>query len=333
MTDLPPAIAMLQMATGFQVSQALYAAAELDIAGLLTQRPRTVEELAQATDSDPDALRRLLRFLESLGVFRVSDGTVHVTDLGEVLAEGVPGSARGIIRYWMVTHYAPYADILHTIRTGEPAATRYFGRPFFEWVNEHPEIAQLQNAAMVSGGEALREAALAEYVLPGDGTVADIGGADGNILSRLLAAQPERRGIVFDLPEVVAGARTRLSDAGLADRVDVVGGDFFESVPAADNYVMSSILHDWSDRDGIRILQRVATAASPGARLVLLELIVPEDASPHYTKSVDLTMMTMVGGRERTATEWRELLHAGGFTLDRIIENPAAFSIIEATVR
>jgi hypothetical protein len=333
MTDVPPAITMLEMATGFQVSQALYAAAELDIAGLLVQRPRTVVELAEATDANPDALGRLIRYLESIEVFRVNDGIVEVTDLGEVLAEGVPGSARGIIRYWMATHYAPYADLMYTIRTGEPAATHYLGKPFFDWVSERPEMVELQNAGMESGGEALREAALADYMLPGDGTVADIGGADGNILSRLLAAQPDRRGIVFDLPDVVDDAHTRVQDAGLGDRVEVVGGDFFKAVPTAEVYVMSSVLHDWTGGDAIRILESIARAAPRGARLVLLELVVPEDASPHYTKSVDLTMMTMVGGRERTATEWRELLDAGGFRLDDIIEHPAAFSIIEATAR
>ena len=331
--DVPPAITMLEMATGFQVSQALYAAAELDIAGSVVERPRTVAELADATDANPDALGRLIRFLESVGVFRFNDGIVEVTDLGEVLADGVPGSARGIIRYWMATHYAPYGDLMHTIRTGEPAATHYLGKPFFDWISERPAMVELQNAGMVSGGEALREAALAEYVLPGDGTAADIGGADGNILSRLLAAQPERHGIVFDLPDVVEGAHAKLRDAGLTDRVEVVGGDFFDAVPIAEVYVMSSVLHDWSDADAIRILTTVARAAPRGARLVLLELVVPEDASPHYTKSVDVTMMTMVGGRERTATEWRELLDAGGFRLDGIIEHPAAFSIIEATVR
>jgi hypothetical protein len=142
-----------------------------------------------------------------------------------------------------------------------------------------------------------------------------------------------RRGIVFDLPEVVASAHQVLAAAGLTDRVEVVGGDFFESVPSADVYVMSVILHDWNDEKCLRILGNIAKAAPSGARLVLLELVVPEDASPHPSKSIDLVMLAMLGGRERTAGEWRDLLQAGGFFLDRIIDSPSPFSIVEATVR
>lgn len=333
MGDVPPFASMMQMLAGFQLSQALYVAAELDVAGLVLEKPRTIDELADATGADADALRRVVRFLETFGVFQVSEGTVAATELGATLVDGLPGSVRGLARYWMVTHYAPFSDLLHTVRTGETAATHYFGKPFFDWVIENPELVELQNAGMAAGGNAMRDAALAGYRLPGDGTVADIGGADGNVLSQLLENQPGRRGIVFDLPEVVGGAERVLSAAALTDRVEAVGGDFFEAVPVADVYVMSVVLHDWDDHKSTQILTNIAKAAPSGARLVLLEMVVPEDASPHPSKSMDLVMLTMLGGRERTASEWRDLLGAGGFTLDRVIETPSPFSIIEATVR
>jgi O-methyltransferase domain len=333
MNDVPPFVAMMQMLSGFQLSQALYTMAELDVPGLLLDGPRTVEELADATGADADALRRVIRFLETAGVFRVNDGTVEVTDLGATLADGTPGSVRGLARYWMETHYAPFGDLMHTVRTGETAATRHLGKPFFDWVTESPRLVELQNAGMAAGGNGMRDAALAGYRLPGTGTVADVGGADGNVLSQLLAADPERRGIVFDLPEVVAGAHPVLAAAGLTDRVRVVGGDFFEAVPAADVYVMSVILHDWDEEKCLRILRNIAKAAPSGARLVLLEMVVPEDASPHPSKSIDLVMLAMLGGRERTAAEWRDLLEAGGFSLDRVIVSPSPFSVIEATLR
>jgi hypothetical protein len=333
MNEVPPFVSMMQLLSGFQLSQALYTIAELDVAGLLLDKPRTVEELAEAAGADTDALRRVVRFLETVGVFRVNGDVVEVTDLGATLAEGVPGSVRGLARYWMETHYAPFGDLMHTMRTGETAATHHLGKPFFDWVTESPHLVELQNAGMAAGGNAMRDAALANYRLPGSGTVADIGGADGNVLSQLLATEPERRGIVFDLPQVVASAHAVLAAAGLMDQVEVVGGDFFESVPSADVYVMSVILHDWNDEKCLRILGNIAKAAPSGARLVLLELVVPENASPHPSKSIDLVMLAMLGGRERTAGEWRDLLHARGFSLDRIIDSPSPFSIIEATVR
>jgi hypothetical protein len=332
--DIPPFASMLQMLAGFQLSQALYTMAELDIPALLLDKPRTVEELAEATETNADSLARIIRFLESVGVFRVSDGTVEVTELGATLADDAPGgSARGIARFWMETHYAPFGDLLHTVRTGESAATHHFGVPFYDWVAEEPRRVELQNAAMAAGGNAIRDIALANYRVPGGGTVADLGGADGNVLAQLLAGDPERRGIVFDLPEVVAGAHPVLASAGLTARVDVVGGDFLESVPAADVYVMSQTLHNWSDESCLRILGNIAKVAPSGTRLVVVEMVVPEDGSPHPSKAIDLVMLAMLDGRDRSATQWRQLLQAGGFTLDRIIERPSPMSIIEATLR
>jgi O-methyltransferase domain/Dimerisation domain len=330
--EIPPAVRMQQLLTGFEVSQALYVIAELGVATALLDGPRSVKELALATGADLDALGRIIRFLASLGVFQTDGETVTVTDLGRTLADGPPDSVRGLARYWMKTHYAPFGELLHTARTGEIAAVKYLGRPFFEWISESPQLSDIQNTAMADGGRSARGDLLSGYKLPGSGTVADIGGADGTLLAEFLAGEPARHGIVFDLPNVVSTAARTLADAGMSERVAVIGGDFFESVPSADTYLMSVVLHDWDNAAAARILRNVAAAAAPGARLVLLEMVIPEGDGPHFTKMIDMVMLAMLGGRERTSAEWRKLLADGGFTLDRIVSGSAAFSAIEATL-
>jgi len=330
--EIPAAMRMQQLLGGFEVSQALYVIAELGVATALLEGPRTVEDLASATGADVDALWRIIRFLATLDVFRTDGETVEVTDLGRTLADGPVDSLRGLARYWMETHYAPFGSLLHTARTGQIGATEYLGKPFFEWVNESPHLAELQNIAMADGARSNRGELLESYQLPEGKTVADIGGADGTLLVELLARQPARRGIVFDLPGVLARASATLEAAGLSDRVTVVGGDFFENVPTADVYVMSVVLHDWDNASCVRILRNIAKAAAPGARLVLLEMVMPPGNSPHFTKMIDLTMLALLGGRERTETEWRRLLRDGGFTLARVVSGSGVISVIEATI-
>lgn len=333
MSALPPQASMFEMLLGFQSSQALFVVAELDVPTLLLSGPRTVEDLAAATGADSDRLRRLIRYLETVGVFRVSGDTVENTDLGSTLAEGTPGSLRTLARYWMQTHYSPYSDLLHTVRTGERAADHFLGKPFSHWIDEEPQRAELQKAVWASAGVDLKISALVDYRLPGDGAVADIGGADGSILMRLLAHEPDRHGIVFDLPASALNAQEKVASAGFADRISVVGGNFFDSVPKADVYLLCAVMHGWQDDKGVQILRNIAEAAPPRARLVLVESVVPEGSTPHTSKLLDVIMMAMAGGRERTASDWSKLLEAGGFTLDRIVETATPFSFLEATLQ
>lgn len=330
---LPAAVQIQQLLTGFEVSQALYVVAELGVATALLDGPRSVEDLAAATHSDADALGRIIRFLTPLGIFRSVDGGVAVTDLGRTLADGPADSVRGLARYWMETHYAPFSGLLHTARTGEVGAAKVLGKPFFEWVGESAHLAALQNSAMAGASRAARGDLLDVYQIPEGQTIADIGGADGTLLAELLARAPDRNGIVFDLPNVVAKAAETLVAAGVDNRATVVAGDFFvDSVPIADVYVMSVVLHDWDNAAATRILRNIAKVAAPGARLVLVEMVMPAGDGPHFTKMVDLTMLAMVGGRERTETEWRRLLPEGGFTVDRVVSGSGVMSAIEATV-
>jgi hypothetical protein len=185
---------------------------------------------------------------------------------------------------------------------------------------------------MASGGALLRGALVNQYELPEGRVVADIGGADGTMLTTLMARHPGREGIVFDLPAVAGAAKQTIRAAGLEDRMSVVSGNFFEGVPEADVYILSGVLHDWSDASSTDILHNVAKMARPGSRLVLVETVLPDGGAPDFAKLLDMIMLGLLGGRERTVTEWTKLLADGGFTLDRIVDGPAEFAVIEATL-
>ncbi|WP_233159789.1 methyltransferase [Pseudonocardia sp. MH-G8] len=332
--ELPPAMQMIQFVGGFQLSQALYVIAKLDIATQLDEGPKTVADLAEACWAQPEPLGRLIRTLAPMGVFRsLPDGTVETTPLGATLSAHRADSVRAATLYWMETHYLPFSELLHNVRTGETAATHYFGEPFFDWVVKDSELVEVQSGAMASVMGGLGAGMFEGYRLPAGEVVADIGGASGSVLVQLLENEPDRRGIVFDVPEVVPDARRHLEMKGFTDRVEVVAGDFFESVPRADVYVLSYILHDWDDDKCRRILGSIEAAAMPGARLVVVEGIVPGGDEPHFTKAIDLVMLAMLGGKERSVDEFAQLLSSAGFTLDRIVATPSPFSFIEATLR
>ncbi len=329
---LMPSDVMTQLVGGFQVSQALYVMAELDVATALDDGPRPVEQVAQQCGADPDVLRRLVRTLASLGVFATDGDLVSTTPLGATLSRNHPHSMRDLTRFWMQTHYTPFSQLLHTARTGEPAFDQHVGKPFFDWIGEEPSRAELLSGAMSDIVGGWKAGMLDGYELPAGTVVADIGGADAGILVALIADRPERRGIAFDLPEAVPSARANLAARGLQDRVEVVAGDFFVSVPPADVYVLSHILHDWDDASCVRILRSIAAAAGSGARVLVIEMIVPEGDGPHLSKALDLTMLAMVTGRERSAEDFTALLAAAGMKLDRALPTPSPYSIIEATV-
>jgi hypothetical protein len=331
--ELPPSVQMLELLYGFQVAQAIFVAAKLDLATLLEAGPRSVEDLAYASGARTEPLRRLLRFLASLGVFTTAtSGSFALTPLGSTLASDAPGSMREVALTFMETHYGSFGKLLDTLTTGTPGSEIYFGKQVFEWLADHPQEQEHFTGAMRNLSESLTQDALSDYKLPGGDVVADIGGADGTVLSILLARDPARRGILLDRPHVVPAASRLLAERGLADRVDIVAGDFFEAVPPADIYVVSRVLHDWDDQSCARLLANLAAAARPGARLVALEQVVPEGDQPHMSKVIDLTMLVMSSGKERTATEFEALFASAGFRLDQIVETPTPIPILEATL-
>jgi hypothetical protein len=329
--ELPPPMQMVQLLFGFQLSQAVYVAAKLGVADHLTDGPRPATEVAELVGADSTALRRLLRTLAAVGVFSEdAEGRVGLTPLGATLVSDAPGSMRDLALMWMETHYGPFGDLLHTARTGEPAAQHHYGQPFWAWLSQHPEQVARFSRAMANLTDGIKFAAVASCDLSGATTLVDVGGADGSVLALLLERYPTLRGVLFDLPHVVPAGEKLLADRGLAPRVEVVGGDFFAAVPGGDAYLCSFVLHDWSDDEALAILRTIRAAAVPGARLRILELLVPPGDEPHLAKTIDLTMLGMLSGRERTEAELVELARQAGFRVERVVATPSPMSIVEA---
>jgi O-methyltransferase domain/Dimerisation domain len=326
---------MVLLLGGFRISQALYAAAVLGVGDQLVAGPEPVEVLAERSGAHPPSLYRLLRTLASVGVFtEPGPGVFALTPLAQMLTTSQPGSMRDLAIMFMETHYAPFGDLLHTIRTGQPAAEHLYDQPFFGWLSDHPEQASRYTAAMANLTGAFKPAAIAALPLDGAQSIVDLGGADGTVLAAILAAHPDVRGVLFDLPHVITDAPGVFAKHGVADRVDCIAGDFFESVPpGADAYLASLVLHDWPDQQAQRILANIAEAGGVGARLLVLDFVVPPGDVPHMAKISDLNMLAMMGGKERTGTEWRELLAAAGFTGIGIRNTDTPFSVIQATVK
>jgi hypothetical protein len=332
--ELAPPVQIIELLGGFRISQALYAAAALGVADHLVAGPAPTEVLAGHTGAHAPSLHRLLRTLASVGAFTEPEpGVFALTPLGQTLTSSQPGSMRDLAIMFMETHYAPFADLIHTIRTGQPAAEKFYGQPFFTWLSHHPEQASRFTGAMANLTSGFKTAAIAALPLDGAGTIVDVGGADGTVLTAILAAHPHMRGVLFDLPHVITSAPQTLASYGVEDRADCVAGDFFESVPAGgDAYLACLVLADWPDQQAQRILASIA-AAGGGVRLLIVDFVVPPGDTPHLSKMSDLNMLAMMGGKERTDTEWRALLTSAGFTGIEIRPTGTPFSVIQATAQ
>jgi hypothetical protein len=331
--QLSPSESMTQLLAGFMTSQALYAVATLDVLTHLDEGPLPLPELARRTGTDPESLWRVIRALAPHGVFTTDGDRVASTPVGATLSRSHPESVLDVARFWMETSYLPFSELTHTVRTGEAAATRYLGQPYVDWVTSDPDRAALLGRAMAAVASGLRRDFFTGYDLPPGEVVADVGGADGSVLVELLRAAPERRGIVLDLPGVVPQARGTMAREGLADRVEVRAGDFFAEVPTADVYVLSTVLHDWDDATARRIVANVASAAAPDAHLLVIESLVPDGDGADMSKTSDLLMMGIAGGRERSADELGALLDDGGFGVERVTRSSGPYSIVQARLR
>jgi hypothetical protein len=320
------------MMTGYWVSQAIYVAAKLGIADLLAEGPRSAEELAAATQAHAGALYRVLRALASVGIFsEVSPSHFALTPLADLLRSGTPNSMRALAIVYAEALYRAWAEALYSVRTGEPAFERVFGVPPFEYFEQNPASGEVFNEAMVGWTSQITQAITAAYEFSPFGTIADIGGGHGALLAAILHSTPAARGILFDLPHVVAGADPFLSAAGVSGRCTRVGGDFFVEIPAgADAYVLAQILHDWDDEHSVAILRQVRRAMPDHAKLLVVELTLPEGDAPAFGKWMDLHMLVLLNGRERTAAQYAQLFHAAGLTLVRTIPTSTGQSIVEA---
>lgn len=330
--DEPGEAILMKMMTGFAVSQSVYVAARLGVADHLKDGPRTAEELARATGTDAAALYRVLRLLAGAGVFREEGGRrFGLTPLSEKLLTG-PGSMRSMTLHLIEgPSWRAWGELLHSVRTGETAFAHANGAEVFPFYLAHPESAAPFNEAMTEFSAMVGEAVVRAYDFSDLKVVADIGGGHGQLLSSIMKANPNVSGVLFDQPEVAAGGRAHLEAQGLGGRCRVEGGDFFESVPeGADAYVLKFIIHDWDEERALNILRNVHRAAPEGARLLLVETIVPEGGEPSFSKLMDVHMMVMTGGRERTEAEYRDLLARAGFRLTRVVPTESSMSVIEA---
>ena len=306
-----------RLGIGFQVSQAIHVAAMLGVGDLLADGPRTSEELAAASGAHEDSLYRLLRALATLGVLHEDPGRrFSLTPLGEPLRTDVEGSMAGWAKYMGRPYFwQAWTALEHSVRTGENAFRSVHGTDVWTYRSQHPDESELFDGAMASLTGAANRSILDAFDFSPYETIADIGGGNGTLLAALLAAYPSLRGVLFDQPHVVEGAAAVLGE--LAERCEVVGGSFFDSVPpGADAYLLKWIVHDWEDPEATAILRTCRAAMDGTSTLLLIERIVGPPNEDPSTAFTDLNMLVAAGGRERTLDEFDRLLAGAGLHLE-----------------
>jgi SAM-dependent methyltransferase len=336
-TDIAPETAaaqqLMQLSTGYIASTVLYIAVKLRIPDRLAAGPRTAADLARELAVNEDALFRVLRTLASLGVFeQPAARTFSNNTASSMLRSGTPGSMYEMA-LWMSDplHFQVYADAMHSVQTGKPAAEKTFGMPVFEYFPKHPEESEIFNNAMTMFSGTVIPAVLDVYDFGGINTLVDVAGGHGRVLTSILQKYPAMQGVLFDLEHVLAGARAVIKDLGLENRCRALSGDFFKAVPqGGDAYIMKHIIHDWDDERAALILKNIREAMKPGGRVILLEAVVTPGSQPDFAKIIDLEMLLMPGGRERTEQEFRDLFAGAGFELTRVIPTKSPLSVIEA---
>jgi len=324
---------MLQIISGFWISRAIYAIAKLGIPDLLKTGPQTAEELASATNTHAPSLFRVLRALVSVGILKSADGgRFSQTPLSETLVTDIPGS----LRWFAVSelgqeHYPAWGNLMHSVKTGDIAFDNFFGEDVWSYFQKNPEDAAVFNNSMSNMTAAVNEAITSRYDFSGFETLVDLGGGHGGLITAILKANPKLKGVLFDAEQVIEGARAKIEAAGLADRCETVAGDFFKSVPAGgDAYIMKWIIHDWNDEKAITILRNCRNQVPSNGKLILVDCVVPETDEPDFSKFIDLNMLVMTGGKERTGKEFEQLLGAAGFKLLRVIPTDLPTAIVEA---
>jgi hypothetical protein len=325
---------LMGITVGYQRSRALAAATELGIADLLRGGPRSITDLAQVTRTHEATLYRLLRALASIGVFHEDDERrFSLTSMGELLRSDVPASVGALARFFgRDYHWRAWERLLYSVATGENASRAALGVDVWGYREQNPEENAIFNAAMAALSQAGAAREMAAYDFGRHRIIADIAGGTGAFLAAILGSQLQAQGILFDQPHVVADAKAMLDRAGVADRVRIESGSFFERVPTgADAYVLRRILHDWPDAEAVAILRCCRAATREDATLLLIESVVGPPNEDPQSKFLDLVMLVSAGGRERTESEWRALLAEGGFALSRVHPAGPTSSVIEAS--
>jgi DNA-binding transcriptional ArsR family regulator len=308
-------------------------AAQLGVADALANGPLPIDELAARVGADADALRRLLRALISRGIFRQRrDGRYELNSLADTLRSDAPVSMVWAARFYGSREQRERWTLLEdSIRTGTAVVPALHGKGSFDYFAEEPELAELFNRTMTSISELTDASVVAGYDFSGYPTIVDVGGGHGPLLAAILAAAPASRGVLYDLPQVVASAPSLLRKHNVADRVRTAGGSFFDSVPGGgDAYILKNIMHDWPDEKAVQILRNVRAAAGPKATVLLIELVIPNHDRDFAGKWADLEMLLNLASRERTAAEYRDLLSQAGFRMTRVVQTASPLCVVEA---
>ena len=333
--QLPPHVQLIQRATAYWESRLLYVAAKLRLADHLASGPQTAEALAAITGSHPPSLYRVMRTLASIGVLTEQPGhRFALTPLGEAMRRDAPGSAWATILTlggdWA---WQGYEQLPYSVETGKSGVEKAIGEPIFDYLAKHPDEASRFSETMVGVHGQEPAAVAAAYDFGGVQTLVDVGGASGNLLTTILATHTGPRGILFDLPHVVRDAPALIQQRGLTNRITIEPGSFFERVPAGgDAYMLSHIIHDWSQAQCLTILGHCRSQLKKDGRILIVEMVLPEGDTPHPGKMLDIMMLVGPGGQERTAAEYGDLLGKAGLKVTRVVPTASPVSVVEAVL-
>jgi hypothetical protein len=322
-----PAEALLQIAAGACLPRCLHTVAELAVADVLGDQPRSIQAVADAVGANPDALYRILRLLAANGIFELQGTEVIHTAASRLLSSAHPQSMRAIaLMFGLPVNWSPFLELRYTAETGQPASAKVLPEGYWNYFAQNSKAAEVFNSAMVAKAHGQVAAVMAAYDFAPFPVIGDIGGGRGHLISAVLAANQTTHGVLFDLPHVIRDAGTLKSE-----RLSLEAGSFFsDPLPSCDLYCLMEVIHDWGDAQALEILAAVRRSAPKGATLLLIEAIVPDDSLPHFAKTLDIVMLTLLGGKQRTQAEYWDLARGAGFSPQREIPTFAGVSLLEA---
>ena len=329
MAEIHPAQNVMLLGVAYWAARCLHIVAELGVADVLEDEPETAAGLAKKLGVNAGALHRVMRALTNHGIFEITNGRFSHNASSRLLREDAAGSMRSLVRLMgLKPHWDAYRELDQSVKTGKPGIDFVVKGGLFGYLAEHPEVGRIFDEAMTGKSFSQIPPVIASYDFTSFKTIGDIGGGAGHLLYSVLDRAPQAKGVLFDLPEVIGRAKESANA-----RVTYVGGDFFKTpIPACDAYMIMTVLHDWSDEEAAAILRQVKKTAPAGARLVIIESVIKEGSQGDMGLDLDIEMLAMATGRERTQEEWTQVLGAGGWRLSRVIPTGGWCGIIEGTL-